>query len=182
MIDVGANVRVYSLFMAKLVGRQGLVIACEPDATMQPHCARTWRNRFTQVEVAEVAVGDHEGSVGPWLGGERRAASRAGPDAGVTARLTTVGALCGDRAPICQGRRRRVRRRRGSGARQLSARGLPKVWQLEVDRGRSRRRAWPRLAEFGYRSFAWSRTHGRCSHATRVACMGTICSPSPTSL
>ena len=160
VIDIGANVGVYALFMAKLVGREGRVIACEPDpdnaAALRENLTR---NRFTQVEVAEVAVGDHEGSVGFMAG--RRTQSRIAGQAehgGLTARLTTIDALCREHAPIfakvdVEGFEDGVVR----GARGLMQRGLPKVWQLEVDPGRVEQaaRLTAALAEFGYRSFAW---------------------------
>jgi FkbM family methyltransferase len=62
-IDVGANVGIHTLKMAKAVG-SGRVIACEPSATL---CARLQANlalnRFTNVSVHQVAAAAQAGTL-----------------------------------------------------------------------------------------------------------------------
>jgi FkbM family methyltransferase len=160
VLDVGANVGVYSLFMAKLVGRAGAVIACEPDPESVIGLRENLvRNHLLHVRVAEAAVGDREGPVS-FLSG-RGTQSRVGDEAeGATlaARMTTVDALCREAAPVfikvdVEGFEDAVVR----GAHGIMQRGLPKVWQLEVDPGRAAQHARleAALKPFGYRSFVW---------------------------
>jgi len=58
VVDVGANVGLYTLFMAGLVGPTGRVIAFEPDPELvemlRENCAA---NRFTNVEIHNCALG-----------------------------------------------------------------------------------------------------------------------------
>ena len=160
VIDIGANVGVYALFMAKLVGPAGVVIACEPDPESVVALRENLvRNQLVHVRVAEAVVGDHEGAVQFMSGrGTQSRIANAAEDAAWTARLTTLDTVCRDDAPVfvkvdVEGFEDGVVR----GARSLMQRGLPKVWQLEVDPGRAEQHARlaAALAEFGYRSFAW---------------------------
>jgi len=58
VVDVGANVGVYALFMAKLVGPEGLVLACEPDpVNRERRGVNLARNGLSQVRVVPMAVG-----------------------------------------------------------------------------------------------------------------------------
>src|SRR4051794_35401716 len=57
-VDVGANVGVYTLLMARCVGSKGLVIACEPDPINVRRLQRNLAlNQLTNVRVEPVAVG-----------------------------------------------------------------------------------------------------------------------------
>jgi FkbM family methyltransferase len=165
VIDVGANVGVYTLFLAKLVGPTGVVIACEPDAGNRAALrANLARNRFTHVEVVAAAVGDRDGTV-QFLSG-RQTQSRiagAGEHACAATPLATLDGLCRDRTPVfakvdVEGFEDAVVR----GARGLMQRGLPPVWQLEVDpaRGAQLARLAAALAASGYRCFTWQPAAG----------------------
>jgi len=160
-IDVGANVGVYSLFMAKMVGPTGTIIACEPDpenaAALYEHLQC---NQLGQVQVVQAAIGEEEGTVG-FLAGQRTV-SRICPDADAApsrVRLTTLDDLSRGFSPVfvkvdVEGFEDGVVR----GARTLMTRGLPKAWQLEIDPRRIEQTARLGLAlgEFGYRSFTWN--------------------------
>jgi FkbM family methyltransferase len=158
--DVGANVGVYTMFMAKRVGPGGRVIACEPDAENAGALhVNVAGNALSQVRLVQAAVGEREGTIG-FLSG-RRTQSRIGLDAestDTTARLTTLDALCHDHPPVfvkvdVEGFEDAVVR----GAAALMRAGFPKVWQLEVDPQRTAQQA--RLADaltaYGYACFAW---------------------------
>jgi FkbM family methyltransferase len=160
VLDVGANVGVYALFMAKLVGPHGRVLACEPDPDNAAALrANLSRNAFAHVQLVDAAVGESQGSVG-FVAGQRTQSriARGGEATNAVAALTTVDALCADQAPLfakidVEGAEDAVLR----GAREVMRRGYPKVWQLEVDPQRREQHA--RLAaaldEFGYRGFVW---------------------------
>lgn len=64
VVDVGANIGFFSLVAAKLVGSMGRVLAVEPEPA---NCGRIARNvelnRYANVEVAQVALGDRSGEV-----------------------------------------------------------------------------------------------------------------------
>jgi FkbM family methyltransferase len=160
VIDVGANVGVYTLFLAKLVGPGGAVLACEPDAhNLAALRANLARNRLRQVEAVAAAVGDREGTV-HFLSG-RQTQSRiaaTGEPASATTTLVTMDGLCRGRSPVfakvdVEGFEDAVLR----GARGLMQRRLPRVWQLEVDpaRGAQLARLAAALAATGYRCFTW---------------------------
>ncbi len=62
--DVGAHFGYYTLLASKLVGPEGRVLAFEPSP---PNLARLYRhielNRYSNVQVLELAIGDREGIV-----------------------------------------------------------------------------------------------------------------------
>lgn len=61
-IDVGAHYGFYTLQMARLVGRAGKVISCEPSKKNRERLAKNISsNHFEQVEVMPVAVSNQEG-------------------------------------------------------------------------------------------------------------------------
>jgi FkbM family methyltransferase len=62
VVDVGANEGLFTLFFRKRVGPGGRVIALEPSERELIHLKRNLRiNRFLDVEVVPLAVGDHVG-------------------------------------------------------------------------------------------------------------------------
>ncbi len=62
VLDVGANEGLFTLFFRKRVGPGGRVIALEPSERELTHLKRNLRiNRFLDVEVVPLAVGDHVG-------------------------------------------------------------------------------------------------------------------------
>lgn len=62
VVDVGANEGLFTLFFRKRVGLGGRVIALEPSVRELIHLKRNLRiNRFLDVEVVPLAVGDHVG-------------------------------------------------------------------------------------------------------------------------
>ncbi len=64
VIDVGANVGIFTITLARLVGKTGTVIALDP---LPRNCARlrahAEMNRQSNIRIVEVAVGDKAGSV-----------------------------------------------------------------------------------------------------------------------
>jgi FkbM family methyltransferase len=64
-VDVGANIGYYLLLIEQAVGPRGRVICIEPSIENLPELRRTIAaNALDNVELHEVALGDHEGSVG----------------------------------------------------------------------------------------------------------------------
>jgi FkbM family methyltransferase len=62
VVDVGANEGLFTLFFRKRVGPGGRVIALEPSERELIHLKRNLRiNRFLDVDVVPLAVGDHVG-------------------------------------------------------------------------------------------------------------------------
>lgn len=62
VVDVGANEGLFTLFFRKRVGPGGRVIALEPSERELIHLKRNLRiNRFLDVDVIPLAVGDHVG-------------------------------------------------------------------------------------------------------------------------
>lgn len=60
VLDIGANIGVYTAFLAKLVGPSGRVIAFEPEERNVARL-RTLTQRYKQVEVVHAAVSDRSG-------------------------------------------------------------------------------------------------------------------------
>lgn len=64
IIDVGANVGYYAIYLAKIVGKNGRVVAIEPDPysfkTLKKNCEL---NNLTNVEFYNLAISDHNGSL-----------------------------------------------------------------------------------------------------------------------
>ncbi|HVO27022.1 MAG TPA: FkbM family methyltransferase [Candidatus Margulisiibacteriota bacterium] len=162
VVDVGANVGVYSLFMGKLVGPGGTVIACEPDPESAGALrANVVRNHLQHVEVVEAAVADKGGAVDflSGLGTVSRIAADGGDHPSARVTLVTLDAVCRTCNPVfakvdVEGFEDLVLR----GANQLMQRGFPKVWQLEVDPHRTQQTASvaAELARFRYRCFVWN--------------------------
>lgn len=64
VLDVGANLGIFTLSAARKVGADGRVYAIEPIArNVQSLCAGIWHNGFTNVNVLPVAASDHAGVV-----------------------------------------------------------------------------------------------------------------------
>ncbi len=65
VVDVGANIGYYLLLAEQSVGVDGRVVCIEPSIENLPELRRTISdNGFANVVLHEVALGDHEGSVG----------------------------------------------------------------------------------------------------------------------
>lgn len=63
-IDVGANIGIHTVRLAKLVGAQGEVVAFEPDADLARKLRRNIAlNDLTHVRIVGAAASDHSGSV-----------------------------------------------------------------------------------------------------------------------
>ncbi len=103
--DVGANVGLYTLLMARLVGPQGRVFAFEPEPGMAAALARSAEeNGSLQVLVREAAVGDTPGTgilrQNPVNSGDGRMSRRpsGAPQSGTTVPICTLDeALAGQR-------------------------------------------------------------------------------------
>ena len=94
-IDIGANVGAYTLFMAGLVGKAGRVIAIEPQPSVLARLKTNLEfNPELSVEIAETALGDHDGAVAfslnPENEGESRIAGYGPAAAQITVPLTTL--------------------------------------------------------------------------------------------
>jgi len=133
-LDIGANVGVYSLYLAKQVGPTGRVLACEADATSARHLRdNVARNYQAQVDVIEAAIGEREGTV-RFLGGLDCTSHISSADEGGTpVPMTTLDALVPEGRPMfvkvdVEGAEERVL----MGATQLLRERPPLVWQLEL--------------------------------------------------
>lgn len=62
VLDVGANIGIYTEFLAKLVGPSGRVVAFEPEQRNVEHLRNAARN-YKQVEVVHAAVSDRSGTL-----------------------------------------------------------------------------------------------------------------------
>jgi FkbM family methyltransferase len=62
VIDVGANIGYFSVALGLTVGQSGRVIACEPEAENVRRLAENVAlNNLTNVEIHQIAIGDHDG-------------------------------------------------------------------------------------------------------------------------
>jgi FkbM family methyltransferase len=135
VVDVGANVGVYSLFFAKLVGARGLVLACEPDPQNRERLAvNLARNGFAQVRIVPTAVGERR----------ERLRFRSGADA--ISQLSETGDLEVEVAPLdelCSGMVPRLVKVDVEGheisvlrgAQRLLRADTPPTWLLEITPG-----------------------------------------------
>jgi FkbM family methyltransferase len=164
-VDVGANVGIYSLFLAKQVGRHGTIVACEPDPeNLAALTANLARNRLHQVRVVQAAVADYDGTV-PFASGRHTMSRIADTGAAATCAVavTTLDTLCAGTRPLyakvdVEGVEHLVLR----GARVLMAAGAPRVWQLEIDPHRHEQTALlaRELRAAGYETFVWDAPAG----------------------
>lgn len=60
VIDVGANIGVFSLWAAKLIGMTGRLVAIEPNPVSYPHLQRSLRSVTIPVDSLSVACGEAE--------------------------------------------------------------------------------------------------------------------------
>ena len=64
VIEVGSNIGAHTVPLAQMVGTGGMVVACEPQATVfQVLCGNIALNNLTNVHTRHVAVGDAEGQI-----------------------------------------------------------------------------------------------------------------------
>lgn len=131
--DVGANVGVYAMFLSRLVGKEGKVIACEPDPkNLEVLCRNVSINALTQVQVEDVAIGATDGRT-RFLTGLGTVSRISGSDDGVSLPMRSLDSLCGDLSPVfvkvdVEGGEEAV----VNGARGLLDKGFPLAWQLEI--------------------------------------------------
>ena len=166
VVDVGANVGVYALFLAKGVGPTGRVLACEPEPTNLDRLKRNIaNNHLTQIELVESAIGARVGSVS-FLAGQdtvghmvdNGAAGNANHSAASTLEvpITTLDALCNDTRIAfikvdVEGFEVDVLR----GAQELAKKGMPLVWQLELELANGATPTVTLLKDAGYRFFTY---------------------------
>lgn len=62
VLDIGANIGIYTEFLAKLVGPSGRVVAFEPEQRNVERLRDATR-KYKQVEVVNAAVSDHSGTL-----------------------------------------------------------------------------------------------------------------------
>jgi FkbM family methyltransferase len=64
VLDVGANIGIYTLWLSQYVGDRGSVIAFEPDPQNHQRCAENLqRNRLDSVRLEQVALSDRSGTL-----------------------------------------------------------------------------------------------------------------------
>jgi len=89
VVDVGANVGLYTLIAASQVGRNGKVIAIEPHAESYHYLQKTIQtNGLTSVRSFNVALGDRRRTVDLFLTDENKADSRIYDATGQRAKIT----------------------------------------------------------------------------------------------
>lgn len=98
VVDVGANIGLYSALAARLVGHSGKVFAIEPDATNCSFIEQTVRrNQFTNVTIVQKAAGDKCGQSHLYLcdtnKADHRIYDRTGTRKSVTIEMTTLDSL-----------------------------------------------------------------------------------------
>jgi FkbM family methyltransferase len=101
VLDVGANIGLYSAVAARHVGESGRVIAVEPDETNCRFIERTRSiNTFSNLQVVQAAAGDRDGSGTLYLNpvnlADHRIHDSAGTRPGVPVRLVTIDTLVSD--------------------------------------------------------------------------------------
>ncbi len=141
-LDVGANAGVYTLLAASVLGRDGAIVAVEPDAgALAQLRAHVELNRLSGTRVVHAAAGDREGWVrmtrglGPRnhvIEARHEAPEPPGPD---WVRLATLDALCAGRECLLgkvdvEGYELEVL----EGAAGLLERRRPAAWILETNR------------------------------------------------
>ena len=62
VLDIGANIGIYTEFLAKLVGPSGRVVAFEPERRNLERLRRATQ-KYRHVEVVHAAVSDHSGTI-----------------------------------------------------------------------------------------------------------------------
>ncbi len=76
-LDIGANIGLYSALAAKFVGSKGKVIAIEPDVVNCSYIKKTIDlNRFTNIDIFQVAAGDYDGEAKLYLNNLNKADHR----------------------------------------------------------------------------------------------------------
>ncbi len=161
--DVGANVGVYTLFLAKLVGATGKVFACEPEPqNLERLRGNVQKNQLRQVEIVPAAIGAVAGEA-HFLSGQDSVGHLTDRPEGIVVPLQTLAATCAARPPIfvkvdVEGYEQGVI----EGARGLMSAGMPLVWLLEspdFEEG-SGRGELAGLASLGYDFFSFDPIRG----------------------
>ena len=104
VLDIGANAGIYSYWMSKAVGRDGRVIAFEPQPEMIDSLKKLRKSfRFPQLEIAETGLSDEPGEATlqrqmSHLGGASIAREIPGADSSFTIPLTTLDAYAEEHA------------------------------------------------------------------------------------
>ncbi len=89
VVDIGANVGLYTGIAAVRVGPSGLVLAVEPDPESYGYLDRMIReNAFTHVRAVAVAAGDRDGEVDLFPCAENRADARIYEASGTRRKIT----------------------------------------------------------------------------------------------
>lgn len=138
--DIGANVGIYSLLAAKIVGPSGTVHAFEPFPDNADRLEQNLRrNCFNQAFVHRLAVTDHAGEVEFLADGDvsnRIVASRQEGHATIKVRCATLDDALPTR-PYSMGKLdvEGAEPLALKGASSLLESGNPPVWQLEIDPG-----------------------------------------------
>jgi FkbM family methyltransferase len=180
VVDVGANVGIYAMFMAKRVGSGGRVVACEPDATNLARLrANLDRNGLAQVRVLDTGIGDYVGVASFQKGRDTvgQVLRDSGGSGAVQIPMTTLdAALAGLADPTfvkvdVEGFEAEV----AAGAAELAKRGAPLVWQVElwgIGNPPERQRLATLLEERSYAFYAYDpqtralvpKDHRECRH------------------
>jgi FkbM family methyltransferase len=165
-VDVGANVGVYTLLMARAVGPKGAVVAFEPDRENFDRIADNLRiNRVACVRPRRAAVGAHPGNVRFQAGrdsvGRVVRVDEREPGRTEDVPLVTLDReLQGTFVPYCKVDVEGYEEEVVKGARNLMEAGSPWVWQIEMNAcsaayGKSRKGLRELLEWAGYAFFTY---------------------------
>lgn len=140
VVDIGAHKGIYTHWMRRHVGRDGKVLAYEPQPAMHHYLSAGLASRwYRNVRLSDVALSDHAGTAHltiPVVSGEQQiawASLEAGAGVDVSVRTATLDAEVGDQ-PISfvkcdvEGHESRVL----TGAKRVLTRQRP-VWLVEVE-------------------------------------------------
>ena len=135
--DVGANIGVYSMLAASLVGPEGSVVAFEPDPFNVERLRRqVQRNQLSQVHIVEAAVAECVSELCLKAGKDSLSSVVMSPPEGIPVAAVSLDSYFESRRPPVyvtvdvEGYEEAVVR----GASSLMHRNFPLVWQLELGR------------------------------------------------
>jgi len=133
--DVGANIGVYSMLAASLVGPEGSVVAFEPDPLNVDRLRRqVQRNQLSQLHIVEAAVAERCSELFLKAGKDSLSSIAMGPSEGIAVAAVSLDNYFESRRPPIyikvdvEGYEEAVVR----GASSLMQRNFPLVWQLEL--------------------------------------------------
>ncbi len=167
--DVGANIGVYSMLAASLVGPEGSVVAFEPDPFNIERLRRqVQRNQLSQLHIVEAAVAECVSELFLKAGKDSLSSVAMSPREGIPVAAVSLDSYFESRQPPVyvkvdvEGYEEAVVR----GASSLMHRNFPLVWQLELGGlgncyGYSEAFICDKLLSHGYQFCRYNADHGR---------------------